>query len=99
MLSEEQIRGALKASRVVTLEGVNPHGPFGLERLAEVVARLGTTAQAEASRERIVRPLALPVETWEKLDQLAQKAASNGARQVSASAVAAALLEQCMADS
>jgi hypothetical protein len=34
----EVIRRALHASRVVSLEVANPHGPLGLEQLAAAVA-------------------------------------------------------------
>ena len=40
MLSEEEIRQALHASRVVPLAVPKPHGPLGLEQLAAAVARI-----------------------------------------------------------
>jgi hypothetical protein len=38
MLSEEHIKQALHASRILPLGIANPHGPFGLEHLAEAVS-------------------------------------------------------------
>lgn len=40
MLSEQAIADILHASRVVSLAGVNPHGPLGLLHVAEIVSRL-----------------------------------------------------------
>jgi hypothetical protein len=94
MLSEDQIAQALHASRVVTLPTLSPHGPLGLEQLTEVVAQFiqieGTPA------ERVQRPIALPVETWEKLDQLARAASSANAPPLTASALAAVLLQHAV---
>ena len=43
MLSEQDVRQALHAGRVVPLTVTNPHGPLGLEQLAcEVAERLAT---------------------------------------------------------
>ena len=39
MLSEQEIKQALRASRVVPMPVRNPHGPFGWEVLAHSVAR------------------------------------------------------------
>lgn len=94
MLSEEQIAQALHASRVVALPALNPHGPLGLEHLAEIVGRR-LRGEAEAM-ERVQRPIALPLETWEKLDQLARTASRSNAPPLTASALAAALLEQAV---
>jgi hypothetical protein len=94
MLTEGEIAKALHASRVVPLPAMNPHGPLGLEQLAEVVAQL---RDADAARgERVQRPIALPVETWKKLDQLARAATPTNAPPLTASALAAALLEQAV---
>ena len=95
MLNEDQIVEALHASRVVTLPALNVHGPLGLEQLAEVVAQLRDADPART--ERVQRPIALAVETWEKLDQLARAATSTNAPPLTASALAAALLEQAVA--
>jgi len=92
MLTEDEIRTALHASRVVPLPPVNPHGPLGLEHLAEIVSRLSQTETA--SSDRVQRLIALPLGTWEKLDQLARAASPANAPRVTASAIAAALLEQ-----
>jgi hypothetical protein len=47
--------------------------------------------------EQVERPLTLPVETWEMLDGLARTATKSGPRRVSASEVAAALIERAVA--
>ncbi len=83
---------ARHASCVVPLPLANPHGPLGLEQLAETVRRLVQPEAAPA--ERIQRPIALPVATWEKLDQLARAASPADAPALSASTLAAVLLEQ-----
>lgn len=95
MLSQEQIQQALHAGRVVPL-GVVPQGPFGLEHLAEVVARLQNGGRAEGGA-RVERPVALPVETWRKLDELARTASRNTPQPVAASEMAAAILAQAVA--
>ena len=95
MLTEDQMAQALRASRVVTLPALNPHGSLGLEQLAEIVAQLTNTATAR--RERVRRPIALPLETWEKLDELARAATPANAPPLTASALAAVLLEQAVA--
>jgi hypothetical protein len=40
MLSKEDLRQSLHASRVVPLSVEKPHGPLGLEQLAAVVSRI-----------------------------------------------------------
>ena len=79
---------------MVPLPALNPHGPIGLEQLAEVVNQY---ARADAAPgERVRRPIELPVKTWEKLDQLARAATPANAPPLTASALAAALLEQAV---
>src|SRR5437660_2414079 len=97
MLTAQEIQQALHASRVVPLDVANPHGPLGLEHLAEVVARLVGPESAPSERERVQRPMSLPLEAWEKLDQLARVAMQAGSHPVTASEVAAALIEQLIA--
>lgn len=97
MLTEQQIQRALKASRVVPVGVANSHGPLGLEQLAETVVRSVQAGASGAGQALIERPIALPVGTWEKLDQLARRTTQTAAQPTSASAVAAALLEQCVA--
>src|SRR5262245_49354667 len=92
MLNPDEIGRALHASRIVDLPAVNAHGPLGLEQLAAVVGRL--RRQDGPDRDRVQRPIALPLETWEKLDQLARTSGTSDAPPLTASAVAAALLEQ-----
>ena len=94
MLTEQEIRDALHASRVVPLPVPNPHGPLGLEQLAEAVAR--ATAARPQSTGSVQRSLTLPLATWEKLDSLAQTASKAGPGRLSASDVAVALIEQAV---
>lgn len=94
MITEDQIAQALRASRIVTLPAINPHGPLGLEQLAEIAAQL--TNVAAAPRERVRRPIALSLETWEKLDALARAATPTNAPPLTASTIAAVLLEQAV---
>src|SRR5689334_9952201 len=96
MLTDEQIRDALHASRVVPLAVPNPHGPLGLEHLAAVVARVAAETNSTPSGG-VERSLRLPVETWEKLDGLARTATKAGPRRLTASDVAAALIQQAVA--
>jgi hypothetical protein len=93
MLSEEQIKQALHADRVVPLGVANSHGPLGLEQLAEAVYGLGRSQQGAA---RVERPIALPVETWQKLDELARNASQAHPGAVTACDVAIAILEQAV---
>ena len=92
MLTENEIAQALHASRVVELPAMSPHGPLGLEQLAQIVKQIATLEQMQAAR--VQRAIALPLETWEKLDKLARAASTANAPPLSASTVAAALLEQ-----
>jgi hypothetical protein len=97
MLTEQQIQQALRASRVIPTGVVNPHGPLGLEQLAETVMRAVQARASGAGKAVIKRSVSLSVETWEKLDELARRATQTAAQPTSASAVAAALLEQYVA--
>lgn len=91
MLSEEQIRQALQADRVLPLGVPNPHGPLGLEQLAEAVSRL---SRPQAGGSRVERPIALAFETWQKLEEMARTASLAHHRPMAASDLAAAILEQ-----
>ena len=93
MLSEDQIKQALHAHRVLPLGVPNPHGPLGLEQLADAVSRLTGTKTASGREER---PVALPAETWRKLDELARNASQTQRQTATASDVAAAILEQAV---
>ena len=95
MLSEERIRQALHASCVVPLAVAKPHGPLGLERLAAAVSRINPALGPGDARVR--RPIALNQATWEKLEQLAETAAQTTSQPVTASQVAAAIIEQFVA--
>jgi hypothetical protein len=92
MISKEEIRNALHASRVVTLPIANPHGPLGLEQLAEVVEQLRNTS--EATQGQVQRPIALSVETWAKLDSMARELGRQQCKRVTASDVLTALVMQ-----
>lgn len=92
MLTPDQIQQALHAGRVVPLDLRNPHGPLGLEHLAEVVAKL--QGQGTELAGRVQRPINLSLEAWEKLERLARGASQTGATPISASELAAALLEK-----
>jgi hypothetical protein len=63
MLSAEQIRQALRASRVVPLAVPKPHGPLGLEQLAAAVSRINPALRPRDARMR--PPIALDQATWE----------------------------------
>src|SRR4051812_33666364 len=93
MLTEQEIQQALHASRVVPLSVANPHGPLGLEQVAAAVSRL-TAALPEPGGAQIRRPIALSVQSWEKLEQLAHDATQSSPRPLSASEVATAIIEQ-----
>ena len=95
MLSEEQIREALHASRVVPLLVANPHGPLGLEQLAAAVSRVNP--ELGSGDPRVSRPIALEHATWEKLEQLAETAAQTTSKHITASQVAVAIIEQFVA--
>ena len=94
MLTIQEIQQALHAHRVVSLPGGNYHGPLGLERLAAIVAAIRDDEGVTVGGGRVRRVLELSSETWEKLDQLARSAASGANHPVSASQVAAAIIEQ-----
>jgi hypothetical protein len=98
MPTEEAIRRALHASRVVPLGVANPHGPLGLEQLAAAVATLRDAAQARPLPGRVRRPIELPVQTWEKLHALAAATSRAGSPLVSAGELAAAIIEQYVLD-
>lgn len=95
MLSEEQIRQALHASRVVPLAVAKPHGPLGLEQLAAAVSRVNPALGSGDPRVR--RLIALEHATWEKLEQLAETAAQTTSQHITASQVAATIIEQFVA--
>ena len=95
MPSEEQIRQALHASRVVPLSVATPHGPLGLEQLTGAVSHVNPAFGSGSPR--VHRPIALDHATWEKLGQLAETAAQTTSQQVTASQVAVAIIEQFVA--
>jgi hypothetical protein len=92
MLTEDQIRTALHAGRVVALPPMNPHGPLGLEQLAVIVR--GLSAEGQPAEHKISRPIALPVETWQKLDDLARELGEKHAQHVTPSELATAIVIQ-----
>ena len=94
MLTEEEIRRALHADRVVPLGVANPHGPLGLEQLAAAVAAFRNAAQPG----RVRRSIDLPAETWEKLHALAAATSKTGTPPVTAGELAATIIEQYVLD-
>jgi hypothetical protein len=95
MLSEQEIKQALRASRVAPLAVPNPHGPFGWNHLAHALAGfLG----GNGSRTNVVKSLEIPAQTWEKLESLADEATRTEARPVSISEVATAILERYVSE-
>ena len=92
MLSEEQIRQALHARRVVPLAVARPHTPLGLEQLAAAVSRVNPALGSGSPRG--CRQILLGYETWEKLEQLAATTAQTTSQPVTASQVAAAIIAQ-----
>ena len=98
MLTEEAIRRALHANRVVPLAVANPHGPIGLEQLAAPVATQREAAPGQLPPNRVRRVIALPVQTWEKLHALAAATSQAGTSAISAGELAAAIIEQYVLD-
>jgi len=99
MLTEEEIRLALHADRVVPLAVANPHGPLGLEQLAAAVASLREVGHSTPHQDRVRRPIELPVQTWEKLHALAAATSKAGSAPVSTGELAAAIIERYVLDS
>jgi hypothetical protein len=66
-----------------------------LEQIAAAVSRINPALGP--AEPRVHRPVALDQATWEKLDQLAETAAQTTSQHVTASQVAAAIIEQYMA--
>lgn len=95
MLTEEQIRDALHAHRVLPLPVANPHGPLGLEQLAEAVARLHATDPVDAT-ERVERLVSLPRQTWQKLDELARSTSRGPSRTLTGTDIAAVIVEAAL---
>ena len=90
MLSQEEIQQALRASRVVPLAVINPHGPLGVEQLAAEVAEL-----VQVDREEMVIPVRR--ETREKLEELARAEGEATTVPVTAADLAAAVIERFVA--
>ncbi len=97
MVTEEQIRQSLHADRVIPLAVPSPHGPLGLEHLAAAVARQVEQPGGATDERRVRRPIELRAETWEKLDDVAVATARTNAAHVSASQLAAVIIEQAVA--
>ena len=70
MLSQEESRQSLHASRVVPLSVEKPHGPLGLEHLAAVVSRVNPSIGPDGVSVR--RQIVLDYTRREKLRQLAE---------------------------
>jgi hypothetical protein len=78
MLSEQEIKQALRANRVMPMP--NLHGPFGWEHLAQTLARV--LDRNDTRTKKVVRSLEISAETWQKLEQFADEAARSTARPV-----------------
>ena len=96
MLTEQQIRDALHAARVSPLNVPNPNGPFGLEHVAEAVARLSTARSSTSTQDWVERPLSLPVSTWNKVEDLARSVSTTGQRRVTTSELITALIDKSL---
>ena len=92
MLTPKEIQTALHANRVVPVAVSNPHGPLGLELLAEEVSRLRETRPSQTNA--VQRPISLPLETWEKLNGIARELCQKSSTHVTASDVATSLVMQ-----
>lgn len=91
MLSDHDIRQALRASRVVPLATANPHGPLGLEQLAAEVADL----RGEPRFPAVVVPL--PPETWDRLQRLAETERQNQSAPITTAGLVRAIVERYLA--
>ena len=91
MLSEHDIRRALKASRVARVSTTNPHGPLGLEQLAADVA----TIRDERRFPAVVVPLA--PETWDKLQRLAEAERQKRAEPITTAELVQGIIERYLA--
>ncbi len=98
MLTDEQIRQSLHAGRVIPLGVASFHGPLGLEQLAAAVARHVAQPGRPTDQPRVRRPIELRAETWEKLDDLANATGRTTSAHVSASQLAAVIIEQAVAN-
>ncbi len=97
MLTEKQIQEALHADRVIPIPVPNAHGPLGLAHLLQAVGQMPDTPVEK--HDKIRRLVELSPETWQKLDQLAEDAGKTAAKPVTASQVAALILEHFAAQS
>jgi len=98
MLTEEQIRQSLHAGRVIPLGVANSHGPLGLEQLAAAVVCHAAQPGRPTGQLRVRRPIELRAETWAKLDDLAEATARTSSADVSASQLAAVIIEHAVAN-
>jgi anti-anti-sigma regulatory factor len=87
MPTQEEIREALHASRVVPLGVAKQDGPLGLEHLAAAVARVNREGGETLA-------ITLRPETRMKLEQLARAEGEATARPVTVEEVVAAIVEQ-----
>ena len=98
MLNQEEIQQALHASRVVPLAVQNLHGPLGLENLAEALARIPHSPTPTSGQAGVRRLIQFNLDTWKKLEHFAQNRFSGASKPVTASEVAAAIIEQAVAN-
>src|SRR5262249_46558078 len=82
MPTVQEIRDALRASRVVPLGVSNPHGPLGLEHLASAVDAVARSGGESLS-------ITLRPQTREKLERLAQTQGGGTSHPMTAADVAA----------
>jgi hypothetical protein len=97
MISIEEIQSALHASRVIEHGVANPHGPLGLEPLAARVREIQGQRQGMQVSRGVQRPITLGIAAWEHLDEMAEMASRTTTHPVSASEIAAAILEHYVA--
>jgi hypothetical protein len=97
MLHEKEIQRLLHAKRVVQLGVDNAHGPLGLEHLAEALARIPNSPFSTSRHTGVKRPIQFNLDTWEKLEDIARGSFSGASKPVTASEVAAAIIEQAVA--
>ena len=96
MLTREEIKEILHASRVIRVNTADVHGPLGLEHLAREVSQIMCTAASGNATE--ARQIQLAKTTWEKLAVLAEKSGQGESQHVTAETLAAAIIEQAIAN-
>ena len=98
MLNEKEIQQILHATRVIPLGVNNPHGSLGLEHLAEALARIPDSPISDSTQVGVRTLIQFNLDTWQKLEHIAQSGLSGASKPVTASEVAAAIVEQAVAN-